>query len=92
MNRIPKVVFSRTLRKASWSNTGLAKDDIATEAQHVNKEPQKGMAILGSGGVVSQLAPEGLIDEYQVVGRMRGAGSGLAGRRYRGVCSRCFQL
>ena len=25
------------------------------------------MAILGSGSIVSQLAPEGLIDEYQVV-------------------------
>ena len=25
------------------------------------------MAILGSGSIVSQLAPEGLIDEYQIV-------------------------
>ena len=25
------------------------------------------MAILGSGSIVAQLAPEGLIDEYQVV-------------------------
>jgi len=33
----------------------------------MKEEPGKGMAILGSGSIVSQLAPEGLIDEYQVV-------------------------
>ena len=30
-------------------------------------EPGEDMAILGSGGIVSQLAPHGLIDEYQIV-------------------------
>ncbi len=28
--------------------------------------PGEGMAILGSGSIVSQLAQEGLIDEYQI--------------------------
>jgi len=28
MNALPKVVFSRTLDKASWSNTELVKDDL----------------------------------------------------------------
>jgi dihydrofolate reductase len=31
MNRMPKVVFSRTLDQASWSNTRLVKGDIASE-------------------------------------------------------------
>ena len=30
-------------------------------------KPGEGMAILGSGSIVSQLAQEGLIDEYQIV-------------------------
>ncbi len=67
MNSIPKVVFSRTLDKVSWSNTKLVKGDIASEIRKMKKQPGKGMAILGSGSIVSQLAPEGLIDEYQVV-------------------------
>ena len=67
MNSMPKVVFSRTLDKVSWSNTKLVKGDIASEIRKMKKEPGKGMAILGSGSIVSQLAPEGLIDEYQVV-------------------------
>src|SRR5262249_44743368 len=62
-----KVVFSRTLDKASWSNTKLVKGDLVSEVRKMKEEPGDGMAILGSGSIVSQLAPEGLIDEYQIV-------------------------
>ncbi len=67
MNSMPKVVFSRTLDKLSWSNTKLMKGDIAPEIRKLKQEPGKDMAILGSGSIVSQLAPQGLIDEYQVL-------------------------
>ena len=67
MNRLPKVVFSKTLKEASWNNTKLVKGDLAAEIRKMKKEPGEGMVILGSGSIVSQLAPEGLIDEYQVV-------------------------
>jgi dihydrofolate reductase len=67
MNRMPKVVFSRTMDKASWSNTTLVKGDLAAEVRKMKQEPGPGMAILGSGSIVSQLAQAGLIDEYQVV-------------------------
>jgi dihydrofolate reductase len=67
MNRAPKVVFSRTLDKATWNNTKLVKGDLATEVRNMKKEPGSDMVILGSGSIVSQLATEGVIDEYQVV-------------------------
>jgi dihydrofolate reductase len=67
MNSLPKVVFSRTLDKASWNNTKLVKGDMAAEIRKMKKEPGEGMAILGSGSIVSQLAQEGLIDQYQIV-------------------------
>ena len=67
MNNMPKVVFSRTLDKASWKNTKLVKHDIAAEMRKMKKEPGPDMVILGSGSIVSQMAQEGLIDEYQVV-------------------------
>jgi dihydrofolate reductase len=67
MNRMPKVVFSRTLENVSWSNTKLLKGDITSEIRRMKEEPGPGIAILGSGSLVSQLAPEGLIDEYQIV-------------------------
>jgi dihydrofolate reductase len=67
MNKTPKVVFSRTLDQAAWNNTKLVKGDIAAEVRRMKKEPGPGMAILGSGSIVSQLAQEGLIDEFQIV-------------------------
>lgn len=67
MNRMPKVVFSRTLDKAAWSNTRLVKGDLASAVRAMKAESGEGMAILGSGTIVSQLAAAGLIDEYQVI-------------------------
>jgi dihydrofolate reductase len=67
MNANPKVVFSRTLEKAGWNNTKLVKSDPAAAIRKMKKAPGKGMAILGSGSLVAQLAPKGLIDEYQIV-------------------------
>ena len=67
MNSMPKTVFSRTLDKVSWNNTKLVNGDLASEIRKMKQEPGAGMAILGSGSIVSQLASEGVIDEYQVV-------------------------
>ena len=67
MNRMSKVVFSRTLDKVLWSNTRLVKSDLASAVRKMKQEPGPGMVILGSGSIVSQLTREGLIDEYQVV-------------------------
>jgi len=66
MNSLPKVVFSRTLEKPAWNNTRLVKGDIAAAVRKMKEEPGPGMVILGSGSIVSQLAAEGLIDEYQL--------------------------
>jgi dihydrofolate reductase len=67
MNKMPKVVFSKTLDQASWSNTKLVTSDMATEVRKMKEESGDGMTILGSGTLVSQLADEGLIDEYHIV-------------------------
>jgi len=67
MNTLPKVVFSRTLDQVSWSNTTLVKGDLAAEVRKMKHAPGQDMAVLGSGSIVSQLAQEGLVDEYQLV-------------------------
>lgn len=67
INALPKVVFSRTLDKASWNNTKLVKGDPAAEVRKMKQEPGPAMAILGSGSIVAQLAEAGLIDEFQFV-------------------------
>jgi dihydrofolate reductase len=65
MNDMPKIVFSRTLDKVSWNNTKLIKGDLAAEVRKLKQEPGPNMVILGSGSIVSQLAQQNLIDEYQ---------------------------
>jgi dihydrofolate reductase len=67
MNSLQKIVFSRTLDKASWKNTTLIKGNLIEEVRKLKKDATQGMVILGSGSIVSQLASEGLIDEFHVV-------------------------
>jgi dihydrofolate reductase len=67
MNSSPKIVFSRTLREAEWSNTRLVKEDMPGEVRSLKRQTGKGLTVLGSGSVVSQLAQAGLIDEYQLL-------------------------
>lgn len=67
MNNMPKIVFSRTMDKASWNNTTVLKGDVVSEVKKMKELSGSGIAILGSGTIVSQLAAAGLIDEYQVV-------------------------
>lgn len=67
MNRARKVVFSRNLREAGWNNTRLVSAHIVKAVRDMKQQQGPGMAILGSGSIVAQLAPEKLIDEYQFV-------------------------
>lgn len=67
MNQLPKVVYSRTMDAASWSNTTVVKGDLAAAVRRMKSESGPGMAILGSGSIVSQLTQQRLIDEYQLV-------------------------
>jgi dihydrofolate reductase len=67
MNDSQKVVFSRTLEKATWKNTKLVKTDLAAEVRRLKKEPGNDILIFGSGTIVSQLTKEGLVDEYRIM-------------------------
>lgn len=66
MNDMTKIVFSRSMKKAEWSNTKLMKGDLAAEVRKLKKGDQD-MVVLGSGTIVSQLTQARLVDEYQLV-------------------------
>jgi len=67
MNSLPKIVFSRTLKEATWNNTRLIKDNLVPEVRRLKESDGPGMVIMGSGTIVAQLTRENLIDEFQVV-------------------------
>jgi dihydrofolate reductase len=66
INRMPKIVFSRTLGKAEWNNTRVVKTGMIEEVQRLKQGTGGELVILGSGTLVSQLTQAGLIDEYQL--------------------------
>lgn len=67
MGALQKVVFSRTLKEASWRNTTLVKDGMADAMRRMKQGSGEGLVILGSGTIVAQLTQERLIDAYQIV-------------------------
>ena len=67
MNRMAKVVYSRTLDKVTWKNTTLVNDDPAADVRKRKQASGPDMVIMGSGTIIALLAGHGLIDEYQFV-------------------------
>jgi dihydrofolate reductase len=77
MNDIPKVVFSRTLEKAGWADTRIARGDLAEEVARVKREPGEDVLAHGGATFVQALSRLSLIDEYRLVIQPVALGSGL---------------
>lgn len=67
MNRMPKVVFSRTLQQAGWENTRLVRDHVGEEVLALKQQPGKSIAVLGSADLLSTLIHLHLVDEHRVM-------------------------
>jgi dihydrofolate reductase len=66
MNSVPKVVFSRTLREATWHNSRLVSTEAADEVARLKQQPGKGLFIFGSANLASSLLNTHLIDEIRL--------------------------
>lgn len=67
MNSLPKYVASRTLKSATWSNSQLIEGDLVAAATAIKSQPGGDILIFGSGSVVHELLPAGLIDEIRIM-------------------------
>ena len=67
LNDTKKLVFSRSLKNASWNNSEIWGDIDATRLAKLKRQPGRDMLIFGSGSLVSQLSEHGLVDEYRFV-------------------------
>jgi dihydrofolate reductase len=65
IDRIPKVVFSRTLKDPGWESARLAKRELREEVLALRQEEGKDI-LVGSPGLIVSLTQLGLIDEYQL--------------------------
>lgn len=67
MNGLSKVIFSKTLEKALWSNSRLVHTDAAEEVAKLKKAQGEDIVIFGSAKLASSLLQAGQIDEYRVI-------------------------
>ena len=78
MNRLPKIVFSRTLSSAAWQNTRLVKDNVAEEVTMLKEQAGKDLIIFGSSDLSVSLIQAGLIDEFRIMVNPVALGNGKA--------------
>lgn len=67
MNNAEKIVFSKTMQKASWNNSRLINRNITDEIKKLKQTNGKDMTLLGSGSILTQFADACLIDVYQIM-------------------------
>jgi len=70
MNSLPKVVFSRTLKRVEWGKWGnirLVKGNAGAEVRRMKRQRGKDIVIYGSASLVSELTRLRLVDEYRII-------------------------
>ena len=66
MNTIPKIVFSKTMKKAEWNNTTLVKGNAVEEVAKLKRQSGKNMFVFGSANLSSTLLEHDLFDEINL--------------------------
>ena len=65
MNKLPKVVVSRTLDRAEWANTTLVKENPVAAVSDLKRQGDRNIFLFGSADLSSTLMDAGLFDEYR---------------------------
>lgn len=76
IDKIPKVVFSNTLKSTEWETARLAKKDLKEEILALKQQPGKDI-LVGSPGLIVSAMNLNLIDEYQLCIHPVVTGTGL---------------
>jgi dihydrofolate reductase len=66
MNRLPKVLVSRTLERTNWPNTKLIKDNVTAEIQQLKQQGEKNIFVFGSANLSATLTQHNLFDDYRI--------------------------
>jgi dihydrofolate reductase len=66
MNKIPKLVFSRTLNSVDWNNSSLIKGNASAEISKLKAQGNGDMFVFGSGNLSATFINDNLFDEYRI--------------------------
>ena len=86
MNRINKIVISRTLGSVKWNNSRLIKADIEDEIRKLKKKSGHDIVIFGSSNLAVALMKIDLVDEFRIfvnpiiLGKGKPVFEGITGR------------
>ena len=67
LNGLPKLVFSKTLKKVEWNNAQLASGSIADEIGRLKSAPGDGLLWVGGSELASAFLELGLMDELRFI-------------------------
>jgi dihydrofolate reductase len=67
LNGLPKLVFSRTLKKVEWQNSRLATGSIADEVARLKQAPGDGLLWVGGSELAASFLELGLLDELRFI-------------------------
>src|SRR5690606_34301495 len=76
IDKIPKIVFSHTLKNVDWKSVTIAKRDLKDEVLELKQQSGKDIFV-GSRSLIIQLLKLGLIDEFQICIHPMVEGNGL---------------
>lgn len=76
IDRIPKIVFSHTLKNTDWESAAIAKRSLKDEVAALKQQSGKDIFV-GSPGLIIQLMQLNLLDEVQICVYPVVAGSGM---------------
>jgi dihydrofolate reductase len=66
MNKIPKLVFSRTLQSVGWNNSTLVKENASAEISRLKTQGNGDMYVFGSADLSETFIKDNLFDEYRI--------------------------
>lgn len=66
MNKIPKLVFSKTLKSAEWNNSTLIKENASAEISKLKAQGNGAMYVFGSANLSETFINDNLFDEYRI--------------------------
>ena len=76
MDRIPKIVYSRTLKQLDWESARLATNRLEEEVRILKQQSDQDI-LIGSPGLIAAATELNLVDQYQLCIHPIIAGKGL---------------
>jgi dihydrofolate reductase len=76
MNDRPKVVFSKTLTRADWATSTIARGELADEVARLKDQSGGDIIVYGGYTLAQGLTGQDLVDVYRLVTRPVALGSG----------------